>query len=83
VQILYFDIQDRDRVWHLSNVGVRESDHGVLGKTTLWKHVKRKTGLHEHGYLQKPPQLETLHTLLNIKYLHTAWIADAASLQGG
>jgi hypothetical protein len=55
----------------------------VFGKTVLCKLLLGAIGLCECGHLCTPLlQSLIIHTFLDIKYLHSAWIADAASFHG-
>jgi len=53
---------------------VRMSDQRVLAKTKMHRFLMGKIGLHECRHLKK-------NAFLNIKKLHSACVADAASFR--
>lgn len=56
-------------------------DHGVLGQTTLCL----TTSLHMNAdaYAPPPTPLLKIHKFLDIKHIHSAWLAGGANLGGG
>lgn len=69
-----------------SKAVVTGSDHGVSGTTALCKLRAGKIKFYDCGLLRNPhpphPSLK-LHTCWNIEHLHSACVADVASLLGG
>ena len=66
----------------MSSVGVRGHDYGVLAKTMLPSRVMLMWML----MYQTPfpaPKSHKMHTCLYIKYLCSAWVADAATIFHG
>jgi hypothetical protein len=71
--------------WSHIHHGVSGSHHSLLGKTMLHKLLNGKIWLCEHGCLwtPHPPHFLKLHTYLDTKHLHNAWVADATIFCGG
>jgi hypothetical protein len=52
----------------------------MLDKTVLHKVLIGEARLCEHGRFEPPPLMQKVHTFLNIKPEHTAWVVNASGI---